>query len=63
MRMLPGAPDVNSATGFSSSDWTTWVSAAITAADFVPVLSDFTTPAAIIWDAGVAAHKVYQCPK
>jgi hypothetical protein len=32
-------------------------------ADFVPVLSDFTTPAAIIWDAGVAAYKVYQCPK
>jgi hypothetical protein len=54
---------LSSATGFSSSDPTTWVLAAITAADFVPVLSDFTTPAAIIWDAGVAAYKVYQCPK
>jgi hypothetical protein len=54
---------LNGATGFSSSDWTTWVSAGITAADFVPVLSDFTTPAAIIWDAGVAAYKVYQCPQ
>jgi len=54
---------LNSATGFSSSDWTTWVSAGITAADFVPVLSDFATPAAIIWDTGVAAYKVYQCPK
>ena len=52
-----------SAIGFSSSDWTTWVSAGITAADFVPVLSDFTTPVAIAWDAGVAAYKVYQCPK
>ncbi|MGB6687310.1 MAG: RHS repeat-associated core domain-containing protein [Terracidiphilus sp.] len=54
---------LNSATGFSSSDWTTWVSAGITAADFVPVLSDFTTPVAMAWDAGVAAYKVYQCPK
>jgi RHS repeat-associated protein len=54
---------LSSATGFSSSDWTTWVSAGITATDFVPVLSYFTTPAAIIWDAGVAAYKVYQCPK
>lgn len=52
-----------SAIGFDSSDWTTWVSAGITAADFVPVLSDFTTPVAIAWDAGVAAYKVYQCPK
>ena len=52
----------NSATGFSSSDWTTWVSAGITVADFVPVLSDFTTPAAMIWDAGTAAYKAYQCP-
>lgn len=52
-----------SAIGFSSSDWTTWVSAGITAADFVPVLSDFTTPVAIAWDAGVAAYRVYQCPK
>jgi hypothetical protein len=52
-----------SAIGFSSSDWTTWVSAGITAADFVPVLSDFTTFVAIAWDAGVAAYKVYQCPK
>lgn len=54
---------LSSATGFSSSDWTTWVSAGITAADFVPVLSDFTTPVAMAWDAGVAAYKVYQCPK
>lgn len=52
-----------SAIGFSSSDWTTWVSAGITAADFVPVLRDFTTPVAIAWDAGVAPYKVYQCPK
>jgi len=52
-----------SAIGFSSSDWTTWVSAGITAADFVPVLSDFTTPVAIAWDAGVTAYKVHQCPK
>ncbi len=54
---------LSSATGFSSSDWTTWVSAGITAADFVPVLSDFTTPAAMIWDGGIAAYKAYQCPK
>ena len=53
---------LNSATGIDSSDWTTWVSAGITAADFVPVLSDFTTPAAMIWDAGTAAYKAYQCP-
>jgi hypothetical protein len=53
---------LSSATGFDRSDWTTWVSAGITAADFVPVLSDFTTPAAMIWDAGTAAYKAYQCP-
>ncbi|HKU20845.1 MAG TPA: RHS repeat-associated core domain-containing protein [Terriglobales bacterium] len=53
---------LNSATGIDSSDWTTWVSAGITAADFVPGLSDITTPAALIWDAGIAAHKTYQCP-
>src|SRR6185437_917108 len=52
-----------SAIGFSSSHWTTWVSAGITAADFVPVLSDFTTPVAIAWDAGVTAYKVHQCHK
>lgn len=52
-----------SAINFSSSDWTTWVSAGITAADFVPVLSDFTTPVAIAWDAGVTAYKVHQCQK
>lgn len=54
---------LSSATGFSSDDWTTWVSAGITAADFVPLLSDFTTPVAMAWDTGVAAYKVYQCPK
>jgi RHS repeat-associated protein len=54
---------LSSATGFNSSDWTTWVSAGITAADFVPVLSDFTTPVAMAWDAGVTAYEVYQCPK
>ena len=54
---------LNSATGFDRSDWTTWVSAGITAADFVPILSDFTTPVAIIWDAGLAAYNISKCPK
>jgi hypothetical protein len=53
----------SSATGFNSSDWTTYVSSGITAADFVPILSDFTTPVAIIWDAGLAAYNISKCPK
>ena len=56
------AGTVNSAAGVSS-DWTSWVSAAITVGDFIPVVNEFTTVAALSWDAGVAAYKVYQCPK
>lgn len=54
---------LNSAIGFSSSDWTTWVSAGITVGDFIPVVNEFTTVAALAWDTGVTAYKVYQCPK
>jgi hypothetical protein len=50
---------LNSAIGFDRSDWTTWVSAGITVADFVPVLSDFTTPAAMIWDGGTALYRAH----
>ncbi len=53
----------NSAVGFSTGDWTSWVSAGITALDYVPVVNEFTTTAALSWDAGVTAYKVYQCPK
>jgi hypothetical protein len=51
----------NSAIGFDSGDWTSWVSAAITVGDFIPVVNEFTTVAALSWDTGVAAYKVYQC--
>jgi hypothetical protein len=51
-----------SAIGFDRSDWTTWVSAGITVADFVPALSDLTTPAAMIWDGGTALYRAHQCP-
>jgi RHS repeat-associated protein len=57
------AGTVNSAAGVSSSDWTSWVSAGITIGDFIPVVNEFTTVAALSWDSGVAAYKVYQCPK
>ena len=53
----------NSAIGFDSSDWTSYVSAGITIGDFIPVVNEFTTVAALAWDTGVAAYKVYQCPK
>jgi hypothetical protein len=57
------AGSVNSAAGVSSSDWTSWVSAGITVGDFIPVVNEFTTVLAVSWDTGVAAVKVYQCPK
>jgi hypothetical protein len=53
----------NSAIGFDGGDWTSWVSAGITVGDFIPVVNEFTTVAALSWDTGVAAYKVYQCPK
>ena len=53
---------VSSAAGVSS-DWTSWVSAAGTVGDFIPVVNEFTTVAALSWDTGVAAYKVYQCPR
>lgn len=53
----------NSLIGFDSSDWTSYVSAGITIGDFIPVVNEFTTVAALAWDTGVAAYKVYQCPK
>jgi hypothetical protein len=56
------AGTVNSAAGVSS-DWTSWVSAGITVGDFIPVVNEFTTVAALAWDTGVTAYKVYQCPK
>lgn len=56
------AGSVNSAAGVSS-DRTSWVSAGITVGDFIPVVNEFTTVAALSWDTGVAAYKVYQCPK
>jgi RHS repeat-associated protein len=56
------AGTVNSAAGISS-DWTSWVSAGITVGDFIPVVNEFTTVAALAWDTGVTAYKVYQCPK
>jgi hypothetical protein len=57
------AGTANSAAGVSSSDWTSWVSAGITVGDFIPVVNEFTTVAALAWDTGVTAYKVYQCPK
>jgi hypothetical protein len=54
---------VNSAAGASGSDWTSWVSGVITVGDFIPVVNEFTTVAALSWDTGVGAYKVYQCPK
>jgi hypothetical protein len=53
----------NSAIGLDHNDWTSWVSAGITVGDFIPVVNEFTTVAALSWDTGVAAYKVYQCPK
>jgi hypothetical protein len=50
----------NSAIGFDRSDWTSWVSGAITVGDFIPVVNEFTTVAALSWDT---AYRVYQCPK
>lgn len=57
------ASSVNSAAGVDRSDWTSWVSAAITIGDFIPVVNEFTTVGALLWDTGVAGVKVYQCPK
>jgi hypothetical protein len=57
------AGTVNSAAGVGGSDWTSWVSAGITVGDFIPVVNEFTTVAALSWDTGVAAYKVYQCIK
>ncbi len=51
----------NSAVGFDRSDSTSWVSAAITVGDFMPVVNEFTTVAALSWDTGVAAYRVHQC--
>lgn len=53
----------NSAIGFDQSDWTSWVSAGITVGDFIAVVNESTTVAALSWDTGVAAYKVYQCSK
>lgn len=53
----------NSAIGFHSNDWASWVSVGITVGDFIPVVNEFTTVAALAWDTGVAGYKVYQCPK
>jgi RHS repeat-associated protein len=57
------AGTVNSAAGANSSDWTSWVSAGITVGDLIPVVNEFTTVAALTWDTGVTAYKVYQCHK
>ncbi len=52
-----------SAIGFSVNKKTYWVSAAITVADFIPVVNEFTAAASVAWDLGVTAYNVSQCSK
>lgn len=53
----------NGAISFSTGDPTSWVSAGLTAAGFIPGAGQISTAASLAWDVGVTAYKVYQCPK
>jgi hypothetical protein len=53
----------NGAVSFSISDATSWVSAGLTLAGFIPGAGQIATAASLAWDVGVTAYKVSKCPR